>query len=153
MVCILAANKYLKYNNGRARIIYMGTTNILECENCGWQNNRRERETTPRVARLSSDLGKRVACAASTFRISYLGYRVQQERRCHATPCRANISQACRTSSTGIDTCLGSTSAEAPGGLRSLRVVRVGEEMHPDIADANIALPHFTRWFRENCEL
>jgi hypothetical protein len=37
----------------------------------GWQKQRRERETTPRVARLSRDLGKRVACAASTFRISH----------------------------------------------------------------------------------
>jgi sugar phosphate isomerase/epimerase len=26
------------------------------------------------------------------------------------------------------------------------------KKWHPDIADANIALPHFTHWFRENCE-
>ena len=28
MVYILAANKYLKYNNGGSRIIYIGTTNL-----------------------------------------------------------------------------------------------------------------------------
>ncbi len=26
------------------------------------------------------------------------------------------------------------------------------KKWHPEIDDANIALPHFTRWFRENCE-
>ena len=26
------------------------------------------------------------------------------------------------------------------------------KKWHPDIEDAHIALPHFTRWFRENCE-
>jgi sugar phosphate isomerase/epimerase len=26
------------------------------------------------------------------------------------------------------------------------------KKWHPEIADANVALPHFTRWFRENCE-
>jgi sugar phosphate isomerase/epimerase len=25
-----------------------------------------------------------------------------------------------------------------------------GKQWHPEIADAKIALPHFTRWFREN---
>jgi sugar phosphate isomerase/epimerase len=25
------------------------------------------------------------------------------------------------------------------------------KKWHPDIADADVALPHFTRWFRENC--
>jgi sugar phosphate isomerase/epimerase len=26
------------------------------------------------------------------------------------------------------------------------------KKWHPEIADANVALPHFTHWFRENCE-
>jgi fatty-acyl-CoA synthase len=26
------------------------------------------------------------------------------------------------------------------------------KKWHPEIEDASIALPHFTRWFRENCE-
>lgn len=46
---------------------------------------------------------------------------------------------------------------EVRAALRQLRFDRFvsfewEKKWHPEIADANVALPHFTRWFQENCE-
>jgi sugar phosphate isomerase/epimerase len=46
---------------------------------------------------------------------------------------------------------------EVRSALRELKYDRFvsfewEKKWHPEIADANVALPHFTSWFRENCE-